>query len=165
LTHRHADGRDRGPGADVGRRRFLVAIGSLPFAVPAAWALAGCSGGEETPRAGGTGGAAPPTPPPPAPPAAPPTPPPAAPAAQPPTPPPAASGGTPGDALVTEVEAMRPTVEALQYVHVSQKPDQKCSGCQFYTPASGERGKCQLFQQGLVEAGGWCASWVARTTT
>jgi hypothetical protein len=60
---------------------------------------------------------------------------------------------------------MRPTVEALQYVHVSQKPDQKCSGCQFYTPAAGERGKCQLFQQGLVEAGGWCASFVARTTT
>jgi hypothetical protein len=158
------DLRDPRPGADVGRRRFLVALGSLPLVVPAALALAGCSGGEEAPATGGPGAA---KPPPPAPPPAAPPPPAPAPAAQPPAPPPAAppppaSGSAPADALVTEVEAMRPTVEALQYVHVSQKPDQKCTGCQFYTAVSPERGRCQLFQQGLVEAGGWCASWTAR---
>jgi len=76
----------------------------------------------------------------------------------------AASGGGAGGQLVTEVPAMAATVQALQYVNESQKPDQDCANCQFYTAQSAERGKCQLFPQGLVAAEGWCSSWTARQT-
>jgi len=64
--------------------------------------------------------------------------------------------------LVTEVEAMRPTVQALQYVSASTKPDQQCSSCLFYTAAEGGLGKCQLFPQGYVAERGWCSSWAAK---
>jgi hypothetical protein len=64
--------------------------------------------------------------------------------------------------LVTEVEAMRPTVQALQYANASTKPDQICSNCLFYTAADGGRGKCPLFAQGVVAERGWCSSWSAK---
>jgi len=55
-------------------------------------------------------------------------------------------------------------VAALQYVNESAKPDQKCTDCQFYTPGDGGKGKCQLFQKGLVAEGGWCASYVKKAS-
>jgi hypothetical protein len=64
--------------------------------------------------------------------------------------------------LVTETPAAAPTVQALQYKSVSDKPDQSCSNCQFYTPKAGGLGKCQLFVQGLVEEKGWCMSWTKK---
>ncbi len=64
--------------------------------------------------------------------------------------------------LVTEVEAMKPTVQALQYVHKSVKADQNCINCQFYTAGEGDQGKCQLFPQGLVAGPGWCMSWTKK---
>jgi hypothetical protein len=57
---------------------------------------------------------------------------------------------------------MAPTVQALQYVHQSAKPDQKCSNCMFFTAEGGGLGKCQLFAQGYVEETGWCSSWTAK---
>ena len=39
---------------------------------------------------------------------------------------------------------------------------QFCSGCQFYSAAEGELGKCQLFPNGLVNKNGWCNSWQAK---
>jgi hypothetical protein len=66
--------------------------------------------------------------------------------------------------LVTEIPAVAATVQALQYTNQSEKPDQSCANCQFYTPASGGRGKCQLFVQGLVAEKGWCMSWTKKVT-
>ena len=66
--------------------------------------------------------------------------------------------------LVTETPAMAPTVQALQYKLVSEKPDQKCGNCQFYTAGTGGTGKCQLFVQGLVSEKGWCMSWTKKLT-
>ncbi len=66
--------------------------------------------------------------------------------------------------LVTDIEAVKPTVAALQYVHESAKPDQNCLNCQFYTAGEGGAGKCQLFPQGLVKEGGWCMSWTKKVT-
>lgn len=66
--------------------------------------------------------------------------------------------------LVTETPAMAPTVQALQYRLVSDKPDQNCKNCQFYTPGTGGTGKCQLFVQGLVSEKGWCMSWTKKLT-
>jgi len=67
-----------------------------------------------------------------------------------------------GEKLVTEVPAMAATVQALQYKTVSDKPDQNCANCQFYTAGSGGTGKCQLFTQGLVAEKGWCMSWTKK---
>jgi hypothetical protein len=39
---------------------------------------------------------------------------------------------------------------------------QFCSGCQFFSAAEGELGKCQLFPNGLVAKNGWCNSWQAK---
>jgi hypothetical protein len=65
--------------------------------------------------------------------------------------------------FVTDIEGMKATAAALQYVHVSTKPDQNCKTCQFYTPeAAGGKGKCQLFPQGFVKETGWCASWTKK---
>jgi len=79
------------------------------------------------------------------------------------TPEPAPTGGDTGVNLVTEVLAMQASVAALQYVHQSARPDQRCGTCLFFSAGSAERGTCKLFAQGLVEAGGWCTSWQART--
>jgi hypothetical protein len=65
--------------------------------------------------------------------------------------------------LVTELPDQAPMVTALQYVNKSAKPDQNCKLCQFFTPqGDGARGKCQLFQSGVVSAEGWCASWAKK---
>ena len=64
--------------------------------------------------------------------------------------------------LVTETPAVAATVQALQYRVVSDKPDQNCANCQFYTPGTGGTGKCQLFVQGLVAEKGWCMSWAKK---
>lgn len=72
------------------------------------------------------------------------------------------SPSDPSTALVTEVAAMQATVEALQYTNQSTKPDQRCEGCQFYTPTGDSRGSCQLFSQGKVSASGWCTSWAKK---
>lgn len=167
AKRRDRDGVVDAAGADVGRRRLLLGIVGLPFAGSAVWALGACSPGEDARPRGGSESGAPPAAPRPA--AAAPAPPQATPgpaAAEKAGGPPGGSGaGTAtGDALVTEIDAMKPTVQALQYVHASTKPDQLCSSCQFYTAKSAERGSCQLFVQGLVEAGGWCSSWTKRAT-
>jgi hypothetical protein len=141
----------------VSRRTFLSRGLGLLLAVPAAGALAAlasCGDSSTQPAA----------------PAAPPQPPAAAPAApsQPrpvaPVAPPAAPGQAvaPADALVTEITASAGLVSALQYVNVSPIPDQRCEGCQLYTATGPEKGKCVLFQQGLVMAGGHCTSWVKK---
>jgi len=64
--------------------------------------------------------------------------------------------------LVTETPAVAATVQALQYRNESDKPDQHCSNCQFFTATSGGHGKCQLFVQGVVNEKGWCMSWTKK---
>lgn len=142
----------------VERRQFigaaLRALGALAALPTASAMLAGCGSGDESadpsPAAPPAAGAArPPEVPPPTP-----EPETAAPAA----PPASAGAGT----LVTEVDAMRPTVEALQYVNESTRADQRCANCLFYTATGDARGRCQLFPQGEVSVRGWCSSWSAK---
>jgi hypothetical protein len=78
--------------------------------------------------------------------------------------PPVAGGAAGGGGLVTDLSASAPLVAALQYTNVSQKPDQDCAGCQLFTAGRGGLGKCQLFAQGAVTEGGWCASWAAKVS-
>lgn len=75
----------------------------------------------------------------------------------------AATARAEGD-MVTDIEAMKVTVQALQYVPVSTKPDQHCKTCQFFTPAGDAKGKCQLFTQGYVSENGWCMSWTKKVS-
>lgn len=68
------------------------------------------------------------------------------------------------DALVTEIPAMAGLVKTVNYQHQTPKPDQRCANCELYTKKTDERGSCKLFAQGLVEAGGWCTSWIKKAS-
>ena len=64
--------------------------------------------------------------------------------------------------LVTDIEANKVMVQALQSVSESTKEDQNCLNCQLFTPGEGGMGKCQLFQQGVVGEKAWCMSWAKK---
>ena len=64
--------------------------------------------------------------------------------------------------MVTDVAELKPIVDALGYVAKSEKADQTCGNCQLYAAGSDGKGKCQLFQQGLVAEDGWCLSWTKK---
>lgn len=51
----------------------------------------------------------------------------------------------------------------LQYIEVTEKPEERCDNCQLYKlPENGNGcGGCLLFA-GPVTAAGWCASWVVK---
>ena len=128
------------------RRTFLRQGAAALLLLPAAAALSACGeSGEPTPS------------PDPAPPAAPPAP--APPAAEPPA---AAAPAPPDDAPVTAFAANAALVTTLQYVSEGSDPQKICSGCQLYTAVDGSKGRCTLFQQGLVAAKGHCTSWIQR---
>lgn len=179
-----AKGAGHAGGADPGRRNFLLAVGRLAMAAPtAAWTFTACSSDEpQTPKAEPRTPEAqksePRTPEAPKAEAQTPKAQPGASERRPPSPPaePAAeqaprreAGGggeaPPAEPLVTEVAAAATLVQALQYVNESRKADQRCANCQLFTARSEERGSCQLFAQGQVAAGGWCASWAQRVTS
>lgn len=131
--------------ASTDRRTFLRQGAVALLLLPAAAALSAC--GESAEKAPS---------PDPAPPAAPPA---AAPAAEPPA---AAAPAPAADAPVTAFAANAALVTTLQYVSEGADPQKICSGCQLYTPVDGEKGRCTLFQQGLVAAKGHCTSWIQR---
>ncbi len=66
--------------------------------------------------------------------------------------------------LVTEIPANAGLIKAVQYVDQSAKAGEICSGCILWQGGDARRGKCPLFQQGVVSAGGWCSSWSPRPT-
>lgn len=69
-----------------------------------------------------------------------------------------------------------PTAMALGYYTNANKVDlkkwpkkagpdgaiQKCSNCMFYLEPKKKLGKCQIFPNNLVAAGGWCNSWIKK---
>ncbi|WP_129782424.1 high-potential iron-sulfur protein [Peristeroidobacter soli] len=59
------------------------------------------------------------------------------------------------------------TRKAVGYVEQSSNPQSVCAGCAFFhAPASGEAcGKCDMFNGGPVNPGGYCRSWTARAAT
>ena len=54
-----------------------------------------------------------------------------------------------------------PTRTALKYVDVSPNPDKKCDNCAQYVPGEG-CGKCKIFSDSPVAAGGYCDSWAKK---
>ncbi len=64
--------------------------------------------------------------------------------------------------LVTELEENADLVASIKYVNESEVKGQLCSGCILYQAGENGRGKCTLFQKGLVSEKGWCLSWNAR---
>lgn len=79
-------------------------------------------------------------------------------------------------AAAAPISETDPMASALGYKHDASKADsakypqlkkpeaknQLCSNCSFYKSESAEWGKCQLLQSGLVNAKGWCASWIKK---
>lgn len=69
-----------------------------------------------------------------------------------------------------------PMATALGYKHDAKKADatkypilkkpegkdQRCLNCNFYSKENANWGKCQLLQSGMVNAKGWCASWIKK---
>ena len=141
------------------RREFLGRVAAV-LALPAAQTLLLACGSSEP--------AGEPSPPKAEPP--PPAPPPKAEPAPPPKPPPhppitgkpdAPAPDVQGE-LVTDIPAMATLVASLQFRNPSEKPDQNCLGCQFYTAQEGGLGKCSLFPQGLVQETAWFQSMVKK---
>ena len=62
-----------------------------------------------------------------------------------------------------------PTAKALKYTADASKapeakPGSKCDNCKLFQAAAGAaQGPCLLFPGKAVKAGGWCASWTAKT--
>ena len=42
-------------------------------------------------------------------------------------------------------------------------PNKKCSSCNFYTPGTGDCGKCQIFDNGPTTANSSCNSWAKKS--
>lgn len=64
---------------------------------------------------------------------------------------------------VTDVPENAPMVQALKYVSKSETPDQKCANCALFLGGTAPKGKCGLFQKGVVSAEGHCTSWSKKT--
>jgi len=59
------------------------------------------------------------------------------------------------------VDPSEPQATALQFVAVSEKPDQKCGSCTLYQGDKGsENGPCPLFPGKVVGADSWCSAYV-----
>jgi len=83
--------------------------------------------------------------------------------------PPPAQGGS-----AKHVTPSEPLAKALGYTDDAAKVDkakfptfkagEKCSTCRFFQGAAGQQsGPCQIFSSELVNAGGWCSSYNAKT--
>jgi hypothetical protein len=66
------------------------------------------------------------------------------------------------EGMVTEFAENAALVQALSYIAVSNVEGAKCANCALYLGADAPKGKCGLFQKGLVSAEGHCASWSKR---
>lgn len=64
-----------------------------------------------------------------------------------------------GQSLVDDIPANAALLKGVQYVPESVKADQRCANCVLFQPQAAGRGKCALFQQGLVPEQAWCLSW------
>lgn len=62
-----------------------------------------------------------------------------------------------------QVDPEGATAKALAYVHTSEIPDQLCNNCQLYTGKDDEAwGPCAIFPGQVVNAQGWCKSWIKK---
>ena len=64
--------------------------------------------------------------------------------------------------LVTDIPENAAIVSGIQYVNESPYPDKLCKGCILYTAKDDAVGKCTLFPNGVVKAGGHCVSWAPK---
>lgn len=60
---------------------------------------------------------------------------------------------------ILDYPANKPIFTAVMYVEKSVQPGKHCALCQLFTPGTGGRGKCALFQQGTVNQNGYCTSF------
>ncbi|MCB1042290.1 MAG: high-potential iron-sulfur protein [Acidobacteria bacterium] len=65
---------------------------------------------------------------------------------------------------VREYDSNKALIDTLKYVDKSEKADQNCGNCQFYTEAKEGMGKCTLIPKGLVTNTGYCISWAKKVS-
>jgi hypothetical protein len=61
--------------------------------------------------------------------------------------------------MVNEIAENAPLLQALNYVPKSAIAESKCANCAVFLGGDAPKGKCALFQKGLVSAEGHCSSW------
>lgn len=67
-------------------------------------------------------------------------------------------------ALVNEVADNAALVQALAYVNQSPVEGANCANCALYLGGAAPKGKCGLFQKGVVLATAHCTSWSKKST-
>jgi hypothetical protein len=69
------------------------------------------------------------------------------------------------DPMAATLGYVADTTKADQKKFPAHLPAQKCSACALYQGKAGDAaGPCPIFAGKRVAAGGWCASWVKKTT-
>ena len=57
-----------------------------------------------------------------------------------------------------------PMAKALGYTHISDSKEKTCVNCGLYQGEIGDEwGRCSIFPNKMVNANGWCKSWIAST--
>ncbi len=65
---------------------------------------------------------------------------------------------------MVQVDPEDATAKALVYVHASPNPEQQCKNRQLSSGEDGaDWGPCNIFPGKVVNAEGWCKSWVKKT--
>lgn len=55
-----------------------------------------------------------------------------------------------------------PMAKALGYTHISDSKEKTCVNCGLYQGETGDEwGRCSIFPNKMVNAIGWCKSWIA----
>jgi hypothetical protein len=66
--------------------------------------------------------------------------------------------------LVNEVPENAALVQALSYVNQSAVAGSNCANCALYLGGGAPKGKCGLFQKGVVAGTGYCTSWSKKSS-
>ena len=65
-------------------------------------------------------------------------------------------------ALVGEIADNAALITAIQYVNQSVVEGANCGNCALYLGGAAPKGRCGLFQKGVVSASGHCVSWIKK---
>lgn len=62
-----------------------------------------------------------------------------------------------------KLDTSDPQASALEYTHQSSMEGKHCSNCHLWQGGSDAWGGCAIFPGKLVNANGWCKSWVMKS--
>jgi High potential iron-sulfur protein len=66
-------------------------------------------------------------------------------------------------ALVDELPENAALIKAISYVNQSAVAGANCGNCALYLGGAAPKGRCGLFQRGVVPVTGHCVSWIKKS--